>query len=380
MVTRRDAILGLSAGYLWPWNSIGAAPKPGFGNQKFADAVVIDALCDPGGFDPDLPDDAPLTPKQIENVRASGVTAINVTVNEAGNGPDRFEKTVAAIAQMEHELRTHPDVFLKVVSGRDLSLAKSTGRLGLIFGFQDTSMLNGDLTRLSAFYELGVRICQPTYNRRNLMGDGCIESSDGGLSRLGQDFVIEMNRLHMLIDLSHAGPRTIEDGIAASMSPVAITHTGCRALVDLPRNTHDASLKSLADRGGVVGIYFMEFLRASGQPHAEDLIRHLEHAVNICGEDHVGLGTDGSISGVELSEEFATRHRANIEQRIKAGVAAPGESADAYGLIPEYNDPRRFMTLADDLERRGWTSDRIEKVLGRNFARLFTEVWKTRAG
>jgi membrane dipeptidase len=127
----------------------------------------------------------------------------------------------------------------------------------------------------------------------------------------------------------------------------------------------------------VVGIYFMEFLRASGQPHAEDLIRHLEHAVNVCGEDHVGLGTDGSISGVELSEAFATRHRENVEQRKKAGISAPGESADAYGLIPEYNDPRRFMALADDLARHGWTSGRIEKILGRNFARLFAEVWES---
>jgi membrane dipeptidase len=158
---------------------------------------------------------------------------------------------------------------------------------------------------------------------------------------------------------------------------MAITHTGCRALVDLPRNTSDSSLKALADRGGVAGIYFMPFLRQSGQPHADDVIRHLEHAVNVCGEDHVGLGTDGSISGVEINEAYANRHRKFVEERVTAGVSAPGEAPDVFNLIPEYNDPRRFVTLADDLAHRGWTSGRIQKILGQNFARLFTEVWKS---
>ena len=208
------------------------------------------------------------------------------------------------------------------------------------------------------------------------MGDGCLEAADGGLSKLGREFIVEVNRLNVLLDLSHAGPKTIAEGIAASKAPMAITHTGCRALVDVPRNTHDNSLKALADRGGVAGIYFMPFLRASGQPHAEDLIRHLEHAVDVCGEDHVGFGTDGGITGPALTPKYAERQRKFFEDRTKAGIAAPGEAADIYNLVPEYNDPRRFRTLADDLARRGWTTARIEKVLGLNFARLFTEVWK----
>ena len=241
--------------------------------------------------DPSIPDGTPLSAKDIVDVRSSGVTAVNVTVNVPGNGLGRFEETITNIASWEHELVAHPDVFLKVLNSGDLQQSKSTHRMGLIFGCQDTTMLDGDLKRLAVFYDLGVRICQPTYNRRNLMGDGCMETADGGLSRLGYEFVAEVNRLQMLLDLSHAGPRTIAEGIAASTAPMAITHTGCRALVDLPRNTSDSSLKALADRGGVAGIYFMPFLKAAGQPHAEDVIRHLEHAVDVCGEDHVGLGT-----------------------------------------------------------------------------------------
>jgi len=377
MLTRRDAILISLAGYMCRWTSSTAASATGFSDHRYAGAMVIDALGGPGGFDPNEAEDAPLSQKFVADALASGVTAAHVTVNEVGNGPDRFTKTIANMAWAEHELAAHPDVFLKVLKAKDLHTAKETKRMGLIFGFQDTSMLEGDLKRLSVFFDLGVRIAQPTYNRRSLMGDGCLETSDGGLSRLGQEFVAELNRLQMLLDLSHASPRTIADGIAASRAPMAITHTGCRDLVDVPRNTYDTSLKALADRGGVAGIYFMPFLRQSGQPHADDVIRHLEHAVNVCGEDHVGLGTDGSISGADTNEAYAKRHRKFVEERIKAGVSAPGESVDVFNVIPEYNDPRRFATLANDLDHRGWTTGRIEKILGQNFARLFTEVWKS---
>jgi len=265
---------------------------------------------------------------------------------------------------------------MKVLRGADIRSAKATRRLGVIYGCQDTTMLEGDLKKLAVFADLGVRIVQPTYNTRNLIGDGCLEKADGGLSKMGHDFIAEMNRLNLLVDLSHAGVRTIAEGIAASKAPVAITHTGCRALVDLPRNTPDAELKALADRGGVAGIYFMPFLRESGQPHAEDLIRHIEHAVDVCGEDHVGLGTDGTLSGVPLTDAYREHFRKEVEARQKAGVSAPGESAYVLTIVPEYNDPTRFKHLADDLMRRGWPSSRVEKLLGANFARLFTEVWR----
>lgn len=366
----------IAAGALWHTRAIrAAAGTASYSADRYSKAVVIDGLGGPGGFHPDLPDDAPLTESDIADARRSGLTAVNVTVNQVGNGADRYEKTVTFIGFIEREIATHPDVFLKILRGSELVAAKQSGRLGLIYGFQDASLLDGDLARLAVFHNLGLRIAQPTYNRRNLMGDGCLEAADGGLSQLGYEFVAELNRLRIVLDLSHAGRRVITEGIRASKAPMTITHTGCRALVDVPRNTDDVALQALADRGGVAGIYFMPFLRASGQPHSEDLIRHLEHAVNICGEDHVGLGTDGAISGIELSDAYRAFQRKFVEDRLKAGVAAPGESPDVFNLIPEYNSPRRFLTLADDLAKRGWPAARIDKILGANFARLFSEVW-----
>ena len=351
-----------------------AAPKRAFPEQAYSKAIVIDALGGPGGFEPDSTEPG-LSAKAVADAKASGVTAVNLTVNSVGNGPRKFEETVAGIADAEKWIADHPDYFMKVLTGADLKTAKTSGRMGFIYGFQDTSALDGDLQRLAMFHGFGVRIVQPVYNRRNLMGDGCLEPADGGLSTLGRELVAEINRLKILLDLSHAGARTQADGIAASKVPMAITHTGCRALVDVPRNTHDRELKAVADRGGVVGIYFMPFLRASGQPHAEDLIKHLEHAVNVCGEDHVGLGTDGGLSAIKLDEKYAAFQRKFFEDRAKAGIAAPGEAADVFNLVPEYNDEHRFFTLANDLSDRGWPAKRVEKILGANFARLFGDVW-----
>jgi membrane dipeptidase len=377
MLNRREMIGCAAAAALGQWARAlaGAGAGGDFARSQYERAVVIDALGGLGEVDPSLAEDAPLTPKGLADVRESGVTAINLTINDVGNGPDKFMKTVTNIAQIEHELTLHPEFLMKILRGADIRSAQASRRLGVIYGCQDTTMLEGDLAKLAVFADLGVRIVQPTYNTRNLLGDGCMEKADGGLSKMGYDFVAQMNQLNLLVDLSHAGVRTIAEGIAASKAPVAITHTGCRALVDLPRNTGDAELKALAERGGVAGIYFMPFLRESGQPHAEDLIRHIEHAVDVCGEDHVGLGTDGSISGVALTDAYRAAFRKTVEARQKAGVSAPGESADVFTLVPEYNDPLRFKHLADDLVRRGWPSRRVEKLLGANFARLFAGVW-----
>jgi membrane dipeptidase len=375
MISRRQLIAGMAAAGLDRWTFAATAGAAGYPRVRYDRAIVIDALGGLGEFNPDAPEDAPLSARALADARESGVTAINFTINDVGNGPNKFMAAVKNIAGVERELLLHPDVLMKILRGQDIQTAKASKRFGIVYGCQDTTMLEGDLKNLSVFRDLGVRIVQPTYNVRNLMGDGCIEKADGGLSKMGYDFVAEMNRLKLLLDLSHAGPRTIAEGIAASKAPVAITHTACRALVDLPRNTRDSELRALADRGGVVGIYFMPFLRESGQPHAEDLIRHIEHAMNVCGEDHIGLGTDGSISGVPLTDAYRAYFRKEVEARKKAGFGAPGESADALTVLPEYNEPLRFDRLANDLANRGWPNTRIDKLLGANFARLFAQVW-----
>jgi membrane dipeptidase len=245
----------------------------------------------------------------------------------------------------------------------------------MIYGLQDSALLGGDMDRVRTFDDLGVRIMQPTYNLRNLAGDGATEPANGGLSKFGFALIAELNKRRMLVDFAHAGQRVMAEGIKASTRPCAITHSGCRAITDHPRNTPDAEMKQLADKGGVIGIYFMPYLRVSGQQRAADVIAHLEHAVRTAGEDHVGIGTDGTISGVELTPAFRKQFAENNAARKAAGIAAPNENDDVFLFAPAYNDPRRLETLAGDLLARGWSTTRVEKILGGNFARLFGEVW-----
>src|ERR1700743_85242 len=229
MINRRQLVAGAAAAAVaQKWSLSYAEPKEGYPRARYDQAIVIDALGGLGEFAPDAPDDAPLSPRALQDARDSGVTVINFTVNDVGNGPNRFKSCVKTIADLEHEIARHPDALMKIVRGSDIKVAKSTKRLGIVYGCQDTTMLEADLKNLAVFGDLGVRIVQPTYNIRNLMGDGSIEKADGGLSKMGYDFIAEMNRLHLLLDLSHAGPRTIAEGIAASKAPMAITHTGCR--------------------------------------------------------------------------------------------------------------------------------------------------------
>ena len=200
------------------------------------------------------------------------------------------------MGETESEIDRHPDVLCRIRKPADIAEAKKTGRTGVIYGFQDGVAFETDLGRLDELYRLGLRIVQPTYNRRNLLGDGCLEPANAGLSKAGFEAVERMNDLGILVDLSHCGRRTAADAIRHSKKPVAFTHTGSAAQNDHPRNRTDEELRAVAAKGGVAGIYFMPFLSDGKQPTAADIIRHLEHMIDVAGEDHVSIGTDGSVS------------------------------------------------------------------------------------
>lgn len=350
--------------------SAGPTPASGF---------VVDGCGAPG--DPAAEDAPELSVRSVADARASAITAVNVTVGPVGERPSlaAFEGIFRDLARWEGEISRHRDVFLRVNGPADLEAARASGRVGLVYGLQDGVAFHDDLSRLDVLHRFGVRIIQPTYNLRNLLGDGCLEPDGAGLSRAGQEAVRRMNALGILVDLSHCGRRTTREALAASKQPVAFTHTGCAAVADHPRNKTDEELKALADKGGVAGIYFMPYLKPGAQPMAEDVVKHVEHAVKVAGEEHVGVGTDGAISAVDLTPEYRARLEEDIARRKKAGIGAPGEVAGIYTFVPDLNTPRRIQKLGELLAARGHGSSRIEKILGGNFARLFKEAWKETA-
>jgi membrane dipeptidase len=187
--------------------------------------------------------------------------------------------------------------------------------------------------------------------------------------------VERLNAEKIVVDLAHGAQRTIREGILASKAPPLISHTGCRALADLTRNTTDAELRLLADRGGVAGMIFWPYLRTDTQPMAGDLIRHIEHAVNVCGEDHVGIGSDTPVAPMPRDAAFEKDNRAMIADMVQQGVFEKGRPADLYTFLPVLNRVDRYQVIGAMLAARGHPDTRIGKILGGNFARVMTEVW-----
>lgn len=330
----------------------------------------------PEDFDPALA--AKIEARELAHARASGLTAVVCTVAPSGRfwlNDAAFELTRKTLKRWREKIAAHPEALVLVERAADLERARRGRKLGVIFTFQGTESIGEDLDRIALFRGLGARVIQLTHNRRNLVGDGCMEPGNAGLSNYGHEVIERLNAEKVVVDLAHASQRTAREGIAASRAPVLISHTGCRALADLPRNVADAELRAMADRGGVAGMIFWPYLRVDTQPMAIDLIRHIEHAVRVCGEDHVGLGTDASVSPVERTPAFEAENRKTVADLVEQGIFARGRPADLYMFIPDLNMANRFEVLGAMLSARGHSAARIAKILGGNFARVMRDVW-----
>jgi membrane dipeptidase len=302
-------------------------------------------------------------------IRESGVNALKCTL---GGATGNFEAAVEDIAAAQQLMEKRADLFLNVRTAGDFERARKEQKLGVIYSFESANMLEDKIDRIEIFRGLGVRVMQLTYNRRTPFGVGCLDGETDGLTDLGRKAIAKMNEIGVALDLSHSNTKTTADGIAASTKPPLITHAGCREVYLHPRNKEDRELKALAAKGGVVGIYMLPYITASPkQPMLDDYMQHLEHALKICGEDHVGVGSDVPFFQVDASD--LEEMKKATEKRKADGIAAPGEDRPTY--IPDLNTTRKMELIADALLKRGHKSGVIEKILGANFKRVFGEIW-----
>lgn len=315
-----------------------------------------------------------ITDRCVRDALQSGLRTLHMTLGHVAGPGDAHELTLQEIAAWDAAIAADPRL-ARVRSIAELDDACAQERLGIVYGFQNTLMLGRDPGRIADYARLGVRVIQLTYNLRNDVGDGAMVPDDQGLSSFGADVVRALQDAGVLLDLSHSSERTCLDALALARRPVAITHTGCRALTDHPRNKSDAELRAVAATGGVVGIYSMPYLRAQGQPMAADLIAHLEHAIAVCGEDHVGLGTDVGTTVHDDPAAARAAHAAEVAQRKALGVGASNESAEVMLGLPDLEGPGQFRGLAERLAARGHGAGRIAKILGGNFRRVFAQAW-----
>ncbi|PWC54644.1 dipeptidase [Azospirillum sp. TSO22-1] len=300
----------------------------------------------------------------FESMRRGGLAAANCTCSVW----EGLDGSLRNLAQWKVWLRENDDLLLQVYRVGDIARAKAAGKVGIVLGWQNSTGFGDHLPNVALFHELGLRVVQVTYHTANSAGSGCLESRDGGLTDFGRDLVAELNRVGILIDLSHVGPRTARETIEASAQPVAFTHCAPKALKDHPRNRTDEELRFLAERGGVVGVtMFPPFMPRGNDSTIDDYLDAIDHVVNLCGEDHTAIGTDFTQDVDADGIRTFTLDKGYGRKLLDVGeVRNP----------PGFERIDGFPNLTAAMERRRWPEARIIKLLGGNWLRLFGAVWR----
>jgi membrane dipeptidase len=268
-----------------------------------------------------------------------------------------------AVAAWYPKLREYSDDLMLATTAAHIEDARRSGRIAVVMQFQGGTPVEYDANLVEAYYRLGIRIIQLTYNERNPLGDGCTERTDSGLSDLGLQVIGEMNRLGVLVDLSHVGYRTSMEAIEASTEPVVFSHSNARAVCDSPRNLTDDQIRAAARKGGVIGVNaFPGFVCRTAPPTVDHLLDHIDYLVRVAGDDHVGLGFDFATETEDDYEYF--KYKPEVYPRppwvYPAGI-------EGFEKIPN---------VTRGLVARGYSDQLIHKVLGSNFLRVFRQVWR----
>jgi membrane dipeptidase len=327
---------------------------------SFDDLTVLDAL-NFDRFDRD----------RLVELRDGGITCTHVTCAV-------WEEALPAIRNIrrwDHLLEANADVAVRVLRGEDVRQAKAEGKIGIALGFQNSSPLNGDLELVEAFRKLGIRIMQLTYNNHSLLAAGCYEPDDSGVTRFGREVIRELNRVGILIDLSHVADRSTYEAIELSERPVAITHANPRWFNDVGRNKSDRVLKALAERGGVIGASTFPMLLPGGNPELvrsectlEDFCDMVARLADEIGVEHIGLGTD-HVGDQPLEYILWAR----------MGTWTRDAPETRYGDAPEWTEggpARSLRRIHEGLLSHGFDEDEVAGIMGGNWLRLFDESFE----
>ena len=303
----------------------------------------------------------------LEKMQKSGVIAPLVSVPR--NHEANFRDAVNELIIHYDWIKSNAQRAMLATSTLMIRNAKREGKVAMVFVSQNAKLIEDDLSLLDILYQLGIRIIQLTYSGRNLIGDGSAERTNCGLSKFGVDVVEEMNRIGMVIDLSHCGDVTTLDAIEVSRDPVLFTHANPRSSCNNIRNKTDEQIQALSEKGGVIGLtansFFCE-IKKGVRPTIGDYITHIEYVANLVGVDYVGIGLDIS--------EGLTKERYDSYRRThpKLGYTYEFEEMFVNGMT----SLNGYLRIAEGLVVRGFSNQEIEKILGGNLLRVFEKVWK----
>jgi len=296
----------------------------------------------------------------FQEIVDGGVHGINATCAVW----DETLEAIRNITDLRLIQQRHPDLMRIVTSTHEIRESAERNQVGVILGFQNTSPFGQDYSLVEVFRDLGVRIAQLTYNIQNYVGGACYDTTDSGLTRFGSIIVEEMNRVGMLIDLSHVGEKTSIDAIEQSDSPVAITHANPLWFADSPRNKSDRVIEALAANGGVIGACLYPNVIRGQNTTREEFTAMVVKLVDQIGVEHVGLGSD------------CTRNwDSDYVSVLRDGRWQPSSGA-SWPEWPEwFTSPKDFPELANSLSDAGLSDADLAAVMGENWMRLFDQVF-----
>ncbi|MBY9078489.1 dipeptidase [Paenibacillus sp. HN-1] len=309
-----------------------------------------------------------------EEVLQSRLNAFFLTLSSF----DGFAETVRGIGKI-YDFADKEEHRLSVArTYDDLELAAKAGKKSVILTFQEPYPIGDSLNNLRVFYELGVRVVQLTYNKANYIGTGCTESRDRGLTDFGRRVIAEMNRLGMLVDVSHCSRDTVIDAIKASSQPIVFSHANVKQISSNPRNKTDEEIKLLAENGGVMGLTPWAPIcwtrKNDEQPSLDDYLDHVEYVIKMVGIDHVGFGGDCTPDG--KSDESGTIVQATMYPQVAGDYYTRVGTDYALAHAKGFDGVKDIDNVVRGLEKRGYGESDIEKFLGGNFARVIKQVWK----
>ena len=304
------------------------------------------------------PNDPAFLP-QLARHKAAGFDAITVNIGFGEQGPEEHLRMIAAL---RHWLMARPEEYLLLLEADDVERARSTGRLAVGFDIEGANAVGDQLSLIQLYYDLGVRWMLMAYNTSNRAGGGC-QDEDGGLTNFGRAMVAEMERVGMLLCLSHTGHRTVREVLAMATQPLIFSHSNCAALHPHPRNIPDELIRACAATGGVVGINGVGIFLGKNDISSETYARHVDHVVQLVGPAHVSIALDYVFDTRELEEHL---------EKMK-GTFPPGLG---YEMGARFVPPEQLEEIVVTLQGWGYSDADLTALLGGNLLRLAKQVWK----
>jgi microsomal dipeptidase-like Zn-dependent dipeptidase len=301
----------------------------------------------------------------FREMREGGVDAVHVTIAYHEN----FRETVANIETWNRWFERFPDLIMRGQWASDVAQAQATGRTAIFFGLQNPSPIEDDIGLVEVLHQLGVRFMQLSYNNQSLLAAGCYEAEDPGITRMGKQVIREMNRVGLVIDMSHSAERSTLEAIELSARPIAITHANPASWMPALRNKSDTVLKALAQSGGMLGFsLYPHHLKDKSACTLESFCAMVARTAELIGDTHIGIGSDLCQDQPDSVVQWMRVGRWSKE--IDYGEGSK-DNAGFPQQPPWFRGNRDFGNIAQGLSRVGFDKAGAERIMGGNWLRFY---------